>query len=218
MLPLSLRERGLGVRATPPVSRTLKSPRCCDRAGGTIRRAMQYPHPSPLPEGEGGLPDLFRRNCSRLTPMGAGGGCDPPVVAAAHGFPFQSLSAAFAPLAARSKRGENRRSPPRLAGASVCPFTGESSGRECGRDRETRDSSSRPAERHRCIASGRHGSSPDHKWRRRTDGGLPEIGGRHRWLQEHHESRCTRVKWQGRRLQGQTETDTPVQTPSPCAW
>jgi hypothetical protein len=64
---------GLGVRVTPYVSRTLKSPRCCDRACGTIRRAMQYPHPSPLPEGEGGLPEIFRRNCSRLTPMGAGG-------------------------------------------------------------------------------------------------------------------------------------------------
>ena len=60
MSPLSLRERGLGVRATPPVSRTLKSPRCCDRVRGTVRRAMQYPHPSPLPEGEGGLPELFR--------------------------------------------------------------------------------------------------------------------------------------------------------------
>jgi len=53
--PLSRRERGLGVRAKLPLSRTLKSPRCCDRARGTIRRAMQYPHPGPLPAGEGGL-------------------------------------------------------------------------------------------------------------------------------------------------------------------
>jgi hypothetical protein len=75
MSPLSLRERGLGVRATPPVSRTLKSPRCCDHARGTIRRAMQYPHPSPLPEGEGGLPEIFRRNCGRSMPMHPARGC-----------------------------------------------------------------------------------------------------------------------------------------------
>ena len=53
-------------------SRTLKSPRCCDHARVTIRRAMQYPHPSPLPEGEGGPPELFRSNCGRLMPLGLG--------------------------------------------------------------------------------------------------------------------------------------------------
>jgi hypothetical protein len=34
--------------------------RCCDHVRGTIRSAMQYPHPSP--EGEGGLPEIVRRN------------------------------------------------------------------------------------------------------------------------------------------------------------
>jgi len=54
--------KGPGVRAKLPVSRTLKSPGCGDCARGTIRRANAIPSPSPLPEGEGGLPQLFRRN------------------------------------------------------------------------------------------------------------------------------------------------------------
>ena len=69
--PSPFRERGLGVRVKLPVSRTLKSPRCCDCARGTIRPAMQYPHPSTLPEGEGGLPDLFRHNRGRLASLPA---------------------------------------------------------------------------------------------------------------------------------------------------
>ena len=65
--PSPFRERGLGVRAKLPVSRTLKSRNCCDCARGTIRRANAVP--SPQPRGRGwstpALPAQFRR----LMPM-----------------------------------------------------------------------------------------------------------------------------------------------------
>ena len=63
------------MRAKLPVSRTLKSPNCCDCARGTIRRANAVPSPQPSPRGRGwstpALPAQFRRLMPMLCAVGA---------------------------------------------------------------------------------------------------------------------------------------------------
>jgi len=71
--PSPFRERGLGVRAKLPVSRTLKSPNCGDCARGSIRHANAVPSPQPSPKGRGWSTPVLPAQFRRLTPMGAGG-------------------------------------------------------------------------------------------------------------------------------------------------
>ena len=70
--PSPFRERGLGVRAKLPVSRTPKLPMCCDCTRGTIRRenALPSPQPSPFRERVVYLRSSFPTQFRRLTPMG----------------------------------------------------------------------------------------------------------------------------------------------------